>query len=214
MAGLFLVGLWVAACERPAYAQGAPEPGVYYAPEANLQELDVAAIRSAYKRIDLAAYSLTDQAIIDALAAQAKGGVTVRIYLDRGELQSQCRGDANCSRSPIRELMGLRNVEIKVKRSLILMHLKTYSVDYFDASGIPECCLVRDGSANFSLPGESRQDNSAIFTRDPKRAGIFALKFGAMWNRADNLTVAEAVAAGAKPEDSKPSPGASKGPPN
>ena len=157
----------------------------FYSPAVNLEKNDVAAIESARKSIDLAAYSLTDQAVTAALADRAKAGIKVRIYLDRGELQAECRGDAACSRIPAGELAALPGIEVRVKRELILMHLKSYAVDN---------SLLRDGSANFSRQGESRQDNSATFSTDRKAVAAFESKFEAMWNRPDNLTVAQAVA--------------------
>jgi len=176
----------------PCFAQGAVRAalpvapiGTFYSPEANLEAMDVAALTSAQHAINLAAFSLTDKAIIAALADRAQHGVIVRIYLDRGELQAECRGDATCARSPLHILIGLSGVEIRVKHSKILMHLKSYAVD---------AALERDGSANFSEQGEQRQDNSAIFSGDQMAVGRFWREFQGMWTRADNLTVAQAVA--------------------
>jgi hypothetical protein len=157
-----------------------------YSPARNLEVQDVAALHAATRSIDFAAFSLTDQAVVDELAARAKAGVAIRIYLDRGELQAECRGDITCSRIPLKELIGLAGVEIRVKRSKILMHLKSYQVD----GG-----LVRDGSANFSEQGESKQDNSAVFSTDPAAELAFRSDFETMWNRPTNLTVAEAIKA-------------------
>jgi phosphatidylserine/phosphatidylglycerophosphate/cardiolipin synthase-like enzyme len=163
--------------------------GTFYSPEMNLERLDVNALSTAKATVDLAAFSLTDQAIADELKALAGRGVKVRIYLDRGELQSECRGDISCARIPLRELIGLPGVDIRVKYSKILMHLKSYEVDNF---------LLRDGSANFSIQGESKQDNSAVFSQDGNALAGFHTKFEAMWNRKDNLTVAQAVGATAE----------------
>jgi phosphatidylserine/phosphatidylglycerophosphate/cardiolipin synthase-like enzyme len=163
-----------------------PLLGTAYSPGMNIEHLDAAAIGSAKKWINLAAFSLTDQVVIDAIKDRAAHGVLVRIYLDRGELQAACREDITCQRSPIHELMNLPGVDIRVKHSKVLMHLKSYAVD---------TALVRDGSANFSVQGESRQDNSATFSADPKTVEGFGLKFREMWARPDNLTVAQAVQA-------------------
>lgn len=182
---------WLASCGggRLVYAQG---PGgrligteTVYSPDENLEQMDAAEIGLAQKTIDLEAFSLTDQAIVAALADRAAHGVAIRIYLDRGELQAECRGDATCARIPLHALIGLANVQIRVKNSKVLMHLKSYCVD----SG-----MVRGGSANFSEQGERRQDNSATFSVDPESAKAFETKFAAMWARPDNLTVAQAVA--------------------
>jgi phosphatidylserine/phosphatidylglycerophosphate/cardiolipin synthase-like enzyme len=189
MALCFALAIWLASCgPRVAYAQVAAGRLVgtetLYAPEENLERMDVAEIDLAQRTIDLAAFSLTDQAVVTALADRAAHGVAVRIYLDRGELQAECRGDATCARIPLHSLIGLKGVEIRVKFSKVLMHLKSYAVDG---------SLVRDGSANFSEAGERRQDNSATFTTGDETVKSFESKFTAMWFRPDNLTVAQAV---------------------
>ncbi len=188
---LFALAVWMASCgERPAYAQ-APAPGVYYAPDTNLEPLDVVAIRStpATGRIDLAAYALTDRAIVQALAERAAAGVYIRIYRDHGEVASECRGNPDCDAAAWFGLLSTKNVEIRVKRSTVLMHLKAYGIS--SATGP---ILAREGSANFSPAGETRQDNSATFTTDPGSCGYLLATFDGMWNRPDNLTVAQAVA--------------------
>lgn len=190
----------LSSCGQVAYAQSSSSSsvislGTFYAPDADLEQLDVAAIYAASGNINLAAFSLTDKAVVAALAERAKAGITVRIYLDRGELRAECRGDATCARIALHDLIGVPNVEIKVKHSLLLMHLKSYAVGVKDAKGFP-VFLVRDGSANFSEAGERRQDNSASFTLDPQAAGVFGLKFREMWARPDNLTVTQALASG------------------
>jgi len=184
---VFVLTLWMASCLREAYAQTAPAPGTYYANPGSLENVDVAAINSAQQSIDLAAFSLTDKTVVDALRTKAAFGVKIRIYLDRGELQAECRGDATCARIALHELIGFPGVTIKVKYSKVLMHLKSYAMDG---------SLVRDGSANFSEQGERLQDNSAVLSADPRAYAVFQAKFRAMWERPDNLTVARAVAAG------------------
>jgi phosphatidylserine/phosphatidylglycerophosphate/cardiolipin synthase-like enzyme len=205
--GVLALGMWVASCDngghgRHVFAQTAvyqstmplpslvSAPGTFYSPETNLETLDVQALDAAHATVDFAAFSLTDQAIADELKALAGRGVRVRIYLDRGEVQSECRADVTCARIPLHALIGLAGVDIRVKRSKILMHLKSYEVDNF---------LVRDGSANFSIQGESRQDNSATFSSDGAALTRFSRKFQAMWDRPDNLTVAQAVGSQAAP---------------
>jgi phosphatidylserine/phosphatidylglycerophosphate/cardiolipin synthase-like enzyme len=183
LACLLFLAAWPmqAAAQTPA---AAPPIGTSYSPEENLEGLDVAAIASASSSIDLAAHSLTDPFVIGELAAQAKAGIKVRIYLDRGELQAECREDVTCARVQLSRLIGLPGVEIRVKLSKVLMHLKSYQVD----GG-----LVRDGSANFSEQGERSQDNSATWSTNPSIAAAFRAKFDGMWNRPGNLTVAQAV---------------------
>lgn len=146
--------------------------------------IDIATIGKATKAILFAAYALVEPDIIAALVARAKAGVSISIYLDRTEICAEARGDATMSKSPFHALMGVPNIAIKVKHSVILMHLKSYLVD-----GI----ILRDGSANFSVPGEEEQDNSLTLTDDLTACTLFQAKFIAMWSRQDNLSIAEAV---------------------
>jgi phosphatidylserine/phosphatidylglycerophosphate/cardiolipin synthase-like enzyme len=149
-----------------------------------LVSIDVANIQSATKSIDIAAYALVDAEIIAALLNRAAASVPIRIYLDRTELESEARGDAMVSHSPLHALLNVPAITIKVKDSSILMHLKSYCVD-----GL----VVRDGSANFSPAGETQQDNSLILTDDPATVALFQAKFESMWSRPDNQTIAQAV---------------------
>lgn len=174
-------------CVQEAYAQ-AGFPLTYYSPGVNLEKADTMMLDSATRTIDLAAFSLTDAAIVQSLVSRAQAGVKIRIYLDRGELQAECRSDVTCARIPLHDLIGLPGVEIRVKYSKVLMHLKSYEVD---------SRMLRDGSANFSEQGESRQDNSAIFSSDLAALGAFSKQFTEMWGRSNNLTVAQAVDVGA-----------------
>lgn len=77
------------------------------APAENLEHVDIAQFATAKQTIDLAAYVLTDWAIMDALRTAAKRGVGVRIVL-----------------------VAEPNVLVRVKPSLPdIMHLKAYAVD-------------------------------------------------------------------------------------
>ena len=159
-----------------------------YTNPANLAAIDASAIAAAAKTIDFAAYSLTEPTVITALLNRAQAGVTIRLYLDRSELEAEARGNPSVPNSPLHELMGVPAISVLVKHSMILMHLKSYLVDG---------TTLRDGSANFSTLGESQQDNSVTFTDDPAAVALFAAKFESMWVRPDNLSVAQAVEASA-----------------
>lgn len=156
----------------------------HYSNPQTVVPFDVAIIATATKTIDFAAYALDEPDIINALVAQATAGRAVRLYLDRTELCAAARGDATLQHSPFRAVLSQPNIQIKVKNSVVLMHLKSYIVD---------STLLRDGSANFSVPGEEHQDNSILFTDDTQACTLFNFKFAQMWARPDNLTVQQAV---------------------
>jgi len=77
-----------------ALAPKPPEPGLlareptvagvraFYAPGEGVGGVDARLIASARESIDMAAYVLTDRAVVDALGRAAMRGVHVRIYLD------------------------------------------------------------------------------------------------------------------------------------
>ena len=158
----------------------------HYTNPASVINNDVALINSATKTIDFAAYSLNDPEVINALVLRARAGVAIRLYHDKTELEAMARGDIMVSHAPFHALLGVANISILVKRSSVLMHLKSYLVDGF---------MLRDGSANFSPQGEEEQDNSMLVTDDPGAVALFQVKFQQMWTRTDNQTVQQTVAA-------------------
>ena len=157
---------------------------IQYSNPANLIPADTLTLGSATKTIDFAAYSLTEPTVIQTLVSRAQAGVQIRIYLDRSEVEAEARGNPAMPTCPLSRLFNLPGVTIKVKESMILMHLKSYAVDG---------TTLRTGSANFSPLGETEQDNDQIISDDPAHLTAFQAKFNAMWNRPDNLSVAAAI---------------------
>jgi PLD-like domain len=132
---------------------------IHYAPEENLSRIDVGLIENAGVSIDMAAYVLTDWAILDALNDAEARGVRVRIVLDPHEHSDTGR------------MVGL---DVRTKAPGPLQHLKDYEIDGQ---------VLREGSENFSHSAPS-QDNSLIVFRDPKAAAQFEAHFERMWNTA------------------------------
>jgi phosphatidylserine/phosphatidylglycerophosphate/cardiolipin synthase-like enzyme len=146
---------------------------LYYSPGEDIVGVDARLIAGARKRIDMAAYVLTDRALISALGAAAMRGVKLRIYLDGEE---GGRAAAN-----IEEIAGAPNVELRRKSGgRDLMHLKSYAVDGR---------VLRSGSANFTVSGEERQDNDVIVIESAPLARKFEATFERLWTRADNRRV-------------------------
>ena len=69
------------------------------------------------------------------------------------------------------------NVEVKIKHSRVLMHLKSYAVDGQ---------TLRSGSANFSASALKHQDNDLVLTHDAASVRRFELDFNQLWSRPDN----------------------------
>jgi phosphatidylserine/phosphatidylglycerophosphate/cardiolipin synthase-like enzyme len=178
----------------------------HYSPTENLERYDLALIRSAHKNIDLCGFSFTDQAVGDAIESAARRGVRVRVYLDRGqsndELERAAKRDEPAKPSGrkrdveyadgffdqqdlpdpsteavIARLAATPNVEVKIKHSRVLMHLKSYAVDGQ---------TLRSGSANFSANALKHQDNDLVLTHDAASVRRFELDFNQLWSRPDN----------------------------
>jgi phosphatidylserine/phosphatidylglycerophosphate/cardiolipin synthase-like enzyme len=143
---------------------------VHYGPGEDLERIDVALLREATKQIDMAAYVLTDTAVIAALRDASKRGVMVRIWRDASEA-------ARLSEFDVETQLGGRVQGLELRSSVPdgeLMHLKGYCVDHR---------LLRTGSANFSWSGETRQDNDLVALRGASVCAGFDAKFGRAWAR-------------------------------
>lgn len=144
----------------------------HYAPAENLEAIDVALLGAARRRIDLAAFVLTDVAVIDALARAAARGAAVRLYL---ETPDPDRDPGETVRAALARLKATPGVAIRYKPSgEAYMHLKSYCVDG---------AALRAGAANFSASGLKRQDNDLIMIRGPNACAGFTAHFERMWAR-------------------------------
>jgi phosphatidylserine/phosphatidylglycerophosphate/cardiolipin synthase-like enzyme len=163
-----------AAGSTPAAALSSGHHALYYTPEVNPERVDVPLLTKARGHIDAAFYSFTDKPIAEALQAAANRGVKVRIYRDQEQFENEKK------RNPYMTLMfaGNRNIQIRVKGSRALMHLKAWSTDG----------LLRDGSSNLSAAAK-HQDNSIVLSSNADEIQAFERKFAEMWNRPDNSII-------------------------
>lgn len=127
----------------------------HFAPRENLEAIDVALISSATRTLDVAAYVLTDVAVIDALAEAARRGVKVRVYRDGALREAGPTVDAAIER------LLKTSAEIRYKASAEPpMHLKAFCAD-----------------------GEKLQDNDATILRGAGVCAAFTAHFETMWRR-------------------------------
>jgi phosphatidylserine/phosphatidylglycerophosphate/cardiolipin synthase-like enzyme len=124
----------------------------------------------AEKQIDMAAYVLTDRAVVDALREVAVRGVKVRIWRDANMAEKVGDFDVEAQLGSQPQGVELRSN----KPGGELMHLKGYSVDHR---------LLRTGSANFGRSGEMRQDNDLVALRGEAVRSGFDAKFDKAWAR-------------------------------
>jgi phosphatidylserine/phosphatidylglycerophosphate/cardiolipin synthase-like enzyme len=143
---------------------------IHYAPDEDLESIDVALVGEAVKQIDMAAYVLTDRAVIEALRQAAARGVKVRIWRDPGMAVRVGEADVQA------QLAGrLQGIEIRPNPpGDELMHLKGYCVDHR---------LLRTGSASLSPSGETREDNDLVALRGASVCSGFDAKFDRAWSR-------------------------------
>ena len=147
---------------------------VFFGPGAGFDALDAELLARARKRIDMAAYVLTDRRVIEALEAAARRGVAIRLYLDPEQ-----PGGQGAVAGRLGQLLRNSGVEVRIKgRGADFMHLKSYQVDGR---------FLRSGSANFSFSGETRQDNDIIVLESQDAALAFAAQFDQLWSRPGNV---------------------------
>lgn len=154
--------------EAVAAAAAGLTPAVHYAPAENLEGLDVEILGEAGETIDMAAYVLTDGAVIDALAQAADRGVKIRIVREASQIRDGYAEDQ------VRTLVARPGVEAKTLSGAAWMHLKSYVVDRR---------RLRTGSANFSASGLKRQDNDLVVISDEASVRRFESAFEALWRR-------------------------------
>jgi phosphatidylserine/phosphatidylglycerophosphate/cardiolipin synthase-like enzyme len=133
---------------------------IHYGPGEDLERIDVALIGEAAKQIDMAAFLLTDRAVIEALRQASARGVKVRIWRDASEA-------ARLSEFDVEAPLGGRVQGIELRSNAPgaeLMHLKGYCLDHR---------LLRTGSANCA----TRQDNNLVALRGASVCAGFDAKF-------------------------------------
>ncbi len=161
-------------------------PTMYFAPNQNLERLDIERLRQTRARLDISMYAFTDRELAGVLKELAEKGSVVRLYRDKEQFETEQSRSHRGHPSTSDLLRGVASIHIRVKGGAVrdLMHQKDYCIDCFNDSG-----LLRDGSANWSLGSERYQDNSVWFTTDPRETDTYERKFDQMWTRPSNLVV-------------------------
>jgi len=147
---------------------------LHYAPEENLERIDVALINGARASIDMAAYVLTDVALIEALGRAAGRGVKIRIFLEPKQER-----EGNYAAEQRERLLATPGVTTRRSARGPWMHLKTYVVDG---------ATLRMGAANFSASGLKQQDNDVLISDDAGLVKRFQSHFESMWRRPARAT--------------------------
>ena len=161
----------------------------YFSPASNLEGIDIGELRTAARRLrelrtplNIAMYAFTDHAIAQAVIEEADAGTLFRVYRDGEQYEAEERDAVRYGRTSVSSLFrGHNNIQLRVKPAsrVDLMHLKCWS----------DGQVLRDGSANWSAAGLSRQDNDVRLTNDPQEVREFNRNFEQLWNRSTNIRV-------------------------
>ena len=153
------------------------EPYVYYSPLSDLGRVDGQIIDQAKQHIDIAAFTITDLRVIDAIENAALRGVRIRLYMD-AQQYTQFRSRGGRDLHAFQALLSAPNITVKLNApGASWMHLKGYAVDGQ---------VLRSGSANFTYAGEREQDNDLVLVPSTNAVASFEHNFEIMWNRTDN----------------------------
>ena len=165
---------------RPTLAASGAE---HFSPWEDLEQLDMADLRKATRRVDVAMYSFTDRRLADVVDELADRSVEIRVYRDQEQFQDEERAAARFREPSTTQLFrGRRMIHVRVKQGSLrnLMHEKAFCIDGR---------LLRDGSANWSRGGLLVQDNNVHYSTDATDIERFEKAFEAMWSRHDNLVI-------------------------
>lgn len=145
-------------------AAGASANDVCFSPGKCSDKL-VSFVASAKKSVDVAVYLLTYKPISDALIAQHKNGVTVRVVVDAGE-----------SGIPTSKVAALAAAGIPVKYGVQsgsgIMHDKFIVVDG---------TMLETGSFNFTQSATMINQENQVYLNDASIVALYVSHFNAMW---------------------------------
>ena len=159
------------------------QEGEHFSPWEDLEQLDIAKLRTAKETADIAMYSFTDRQLAEVVRELGARHVKVRLYRDQAQYRDEQRAALRFQELATTEMFrGQASIQVRVKQGSDrnLMHQKAYCLDRR---------VLRDGSANWSPGGEKSQDNNARFTDDARQIEAFERAFESMWSRRTNLVV-------------------------
>jgi phosphatidylserine/phosphatidylglycerophosphate/cardiolipin synthase-like enzyme len=127
-------------------------------------------INSANSTLDIAIYSLTEEDIVNAIAAAETRGVSVRILTDKSESKTASQSNALDS-------LKADGIPIKINSHSGLMHMKVTIADN---------STVTTGSYNYSNEATYENDEVLVIIHSPSIAQVWDNEFQSMWTDNDN----------------------------
>lgn len=123
-------------------------------------------VKEATRTLDIAVYNLTDDRARNLIKNLAQKDVTIRIFSE-GK-------NTNCEGSDIDELAQINNIEVRLHKTLKLMHHKFVIIDQK---------TVLSGSMNFSSTGFSGNKENFLVTRHADIATVYTNEFEMLWDQ-------------------------------
>jgi phosphatidylserine/phosphatidylglycerophosphate/cardiolipin synthase-like enzyme len=167
---MFLLGRFGELSPSPVGSPAQPGPAdaieVYFAPEDRVARRVVELIDGAQREVVFLAFTLTSEAIADAIRERARQGVEVRGVLDAGQ-------SANFG-SRYLELREA-GIDVRLDGNPDRMHHKVIVVDG---------TTVITGSYNFSRSAETVNDENLVVLHDPAAAAAFVDEFERVYAQA------------------------------
>ncbi|MFH1751698.1 MAG: phospholipase D family protein [archaeon] len=136
----------------------------FFCPEDSCANQLIQAFNSADENIDIAIYSFTHERIYNALIQAKQRGVNIRVVLDFQQSQTQYS---------VKDFLIENNVDLRIDNKPGLMHNKFAVIDN---------SIVFTGSFNYSLNGDTRNDENLVLLTEPSTIQAFALEFEEIWN--------------------------------
>lgn len=148
---------------------------VYFSPSKDCEREAIRAIEEARSSVDIAAFSLTNKAIANAIKSANKKGISVRLLMDKSTIRAK---------GSLFEELYCHNVDLGL-RALIPIKLNA-----MQASGLQHNkyiiidggTKVFTGSYNFTYSASNiNKENCLVITRDDKVTARYVDNFARLW---------------------------------
>ena len=144
-------------------------PEIAFAPHGGAEELVIKTIESAHSSVRVAAYSFTSRPIAQALLADAKRGVDVRVVVDKSNATA---------RYTAATFLANQGVPVRVDYQYAIMHDKFIVVDGK---------TVEEGSFNFTQAAEKSNAENVLVLHDAEVAQRYGEEWDRLWNESEPL---------------------------
>ena len=152
---------------RPFSAVAGPE--VAFSPSGGATDLVVRTIESAHKSVRIAAYSFTSKPIAEALLADARRGVDVKVVVDKSNATA---------RYTAATFLANQSVPVRVDYRYAIMHDKFIVVDGQ---------TVETGSFNYTGAAEKSNAENVLVLHDASVAARYGQEWDRLWVESEEM---------------------------